>query len=73
MKDTAVLRRLKRLGIVFLGNARNALWIAFPYLLAALVGSAIGSSAIEERIHNDCKFTNGFRIGTTGYICEIGK
>lgn len=73
MKDSAVLRRIKRLGLVILGNIRNALWIAFPYLLAAFIGSAIGTSIVEERIHNDCKFTNGFRINTTGYICEMGK
>jgi hypothetical protein len=73
MKDSAVLRRLKRLGLILLGNMRNILWSAFPYLLSAFIGSVIGSSIIEERIHNDCKFTNGFRIGTTGYICEIGK
>jgi len=73
MKDSAVLRRLKRLGLILVGNLRNLLWIAFPYLLAAFVGSTIGSTIVEERIHNDCKFTNGFRIGTTGYICEMGK
>jgi len=73
MKDSAVLRRLKRLGLILLGNTRNVLWIAFPYLLSAFIGSAIGVSMVEERIHNDCKFTNGFRIGTTGYICEMGK
>jgi hypothetical protein len=49
------------------------LWIAFPYLLAAFIGAEIGTNFVEARIHNDCKFTNGFRLGTTGYICEIGK
>lgn len=73
MKDSAVLRRLKRLGLVILGNLRNILWTAFPYLLSAFIGSSIGAGIVEERIHNDCKFTNGFRIGTTGYICEMGK
>lgn len=73
MKDSAVLRRLKRLGLLTMGNARNVLWSAFPYLVSAFIGSMVGATAIEERIHNDCKFTNGFRIGTTGYICEIGK
>ena len=73
MRDSVVLRRIKRLGLVILGNIRNVLWIAFPYLLAAFIGSEIGSGIIEMRIHNDCKFTNGFRIGTTGYICEMGK
>jgi hypothetical protein len=73
MKDTAVLRRLKRLGLVFLGNTRNALWIAFPYLLTAFIGAEIGTNFVEARIHNDCKFTNSFRLGTTGYICEMGK
>jgi hypothetical protein len=73
MKDSAILRRLKRLGLIFMGNARNMLWVMFPYLLAAFFGSTIGAGLAEERIHNDCKFTNGFRINTTGYICEIGK
>ena len=73
MKDTAVLRRLKRLGLIFLGNTRNLLWIAFPYLLSAFIGAEIGTNLIEARLHNDCKFTNSFRIGTTGYICEMGK
>jgi hypothetical protein len=73
MKDSAMLRRLKRLGVILLGNIRNILWVAFPFLLSAFIGSGIGVSIAEERIHNDCKFTNGFRINTTGYICEIGK
>lgn len=73
MKDSAMLRRLKRLGLILMGNARNILWRVFPFLLAALLGSVLGANSIEERIHNDCKFTNSFRINTTGYICEIGK
>lgn len=73
MKDSAMLRRLKRLCLILMGNIRNILWAAFPFLLSAFIGSAIGTSVVEERIHNDCKFTNSFRIGTTGYICEIGK
>lgn len=73
MKDSAMLRRLKRLGLILLGNIRNILWSAFPYLLCVFIGSAIGTSVVEERIHNDCKFTNSFRINTTGYICEMGK
>lgn len=73
MKDSALLRRLKRLGLLLMGNLRNVLWRTFPYLLSAFVGSAIGTGMVEDRIHNDCKFTNGFRIGTTGYICEMGK
>jgi len=73
MKDSAMLRRLKRLGFIILGNLQNILWKVFPFLVAAFVGAAINTAHVEERIHNDCKFTNGFRIGTTGYICEIGK
>ena len=73
MNDSAMLRRLKRLTLIFLGNTRNILWKAFPYLLSAFIGSAIGTSIVETRIHNDCKFTNSFRIATTGYICEMGK
>jgi len=73
MKDSAMLRRLKRLGLILMGNLRNGLWGVFPYLLAAFLGSVIGAGMAEERIHNDCKFTNGFRLGTTGYICEMGK
>ena len=73
MKDSAMLRRLKRLGLIIVGNLQNALWKAFPYVLSAFVGAGISMGHVEERIHNDCKFTNGFRIGTTGYICEIGK
>lgn len=73
MKDSAMLRRLKRLCLILMGNIRNILWAAFPFLLSAFIGSAIGTGIVEERIHNDCKFTNSFRIGTTGYICEIGK
>ena len=73
MKDSIMLRRLKRLSFVLLGNVRNILWAAFPYLLYVFIGSMIGVNIAEERIHNDCKFTNSFRINTTGYICEIGK
>ena len=73
MKDTAVMRRIKRLGLISLGNFKHLLWKAFPYLIAAFAGSIIGSVSTEDRIHNDCKFTNSFRIATTGYTCEIGK
>lgn len=73
MKDSMALRRIKRLTFLFLGNARRLLWSALPSIIFVLIGAYIGSSATEERIHNDCKFTLSFRIGTTGYICEIGK
>lgn len=73
MRDSAMIRRLKRLSALFLGNARNALWSALPYILMLLLGTYIGGRMEEARIHNDCKFTLSFRIDTTGYICEIGK
>ena len=73
MKDTIIIRRLKRIGIVFFGNLKHLLWKALPYLVAAYVGSVIGTIEAHDRIHNDCKFTNSFRIATTGYTCEIGK
>ena len=73
MKDSAMLRRLKRLGIILLGNMKHLLWKALPYLVALYVGAVLGSIEAQDRIHNDCKFTNSFRIATTGYTCEIGK
>ena len=73
MKDSAVARRLKRLTFIFVGNLRIMLWKGLPYLVAAYVGSILGAIETQDRIHNDCKFTNAFRIGSTGYTCEIGK
>jgi hypothetical protein len=73
MNDTLVIRRLKRLWLLFYGHARRALWAALPSLVLVLAGAFIGSSVTEARIHDDCKFMLAFRIGTTGYICEIGK
>lgn len=73
MRDSTAIRRIKRLTFLFLGHTRRLLWSFFPSILLVLVGMYIGSSITEDRIHNDCKFTLSFRIGTTGYICEIGK
>lgn len=73
MKDSAIIRRFKRLSFILLGNTKHLLWKALPYLVAAYAGSVLGSIETQERIHNDCKFTNSFRIATTGYVCEIGK
>lgn len=73
MNDSAMIRRFKRLGLIFLGNARALLWKSLPYLVAMYVGSLIGTIDAHDRIHNDCKFTNSFRIASTGYTCEIGK
>lgn len=73
MKDTVIIRRMKRIGFVFFGNMKHLLWKALPYLVAAYVGALLGSIETQDRIHNDCKFTNSFRIATTGYVCEIGK
>ena len=73
MKDTAIIRRLKRIGFLLGGNLKQLLWKALPYLVAAYVGAILGSIEAQDRIHNDCKFTNSFRIATTGYTCEIGK
>ncbi len=73
MKDSPSLRRLKRLATIALGNLKLVLWRSLPYIVAFYFGSMFGAGWVEGRIHYDCKFTNSFRIDTTGYICEIGK
>lgn len=73
MKDSPSLRRLKRLGLIGMGHIKLALWKLLPYIVAFYFGAMFGSGWTEGRIHYDCKFTNSFRINTTGYICELGK
>ena len=73
MKDTIIIRRLKRISFVTVGNLKHLLWKALPYLVALYIGAVLGSIEVQDRIHNDCKFTRSFRIATTGYTCEIGK
>ena len=73
MKDSPSLRRLKRLGLIGMGHIKLVLWKLLPYIVAFYFGAMFGSGWTEGRIHYDCKFTNSFRINTTGYICELGK
>lgn len=73
MKDSPSLRRIKRLGLIGMGHIKLALWKLLPYIVAFYFGAMFGSGWTEGRIHYDCKFTNSFRIDTTGYICELGK
>ena len=56
-----------------MGHIKLMLWKLLPYIVAFYFGAMFGSGWTEGRIHYDCKFTNSFRINTTGYICELGK
>jgi hypothetical protein len=73
MKDSLAILRLKRLTMLGLGHLRHLLWKSLPYLVPFFIGMWVGALHEDARIHEDCKYTDSFRINTTGYTCNIGK
>lgn len=73
IKDSILTARAKRLVAVAAVRIRRLALRALPFLLCVWLGSWLGETWEAARIHNDCKFTNTFRIGYTGYTCRIGR
>lgn len=65
--------RAKRLAIVLLVRLRRFGLKALPFGIVLWAGIEWGTMLEDARIHNDCKFTNTFRINYTGYTCRIGR
>jgi hypothetical protein len=73
MKDSILTARAKRLALVWTVRLRRAALKALPFILVMWAGVEWGKVIEATRIHNDCKFTNTFRINYTGYTCRIGR
>lgn len=73
IKDSILTMRARRLVAVTSVRLRRFGLRILPYALALVLGIHIGESLESTRIHNDCKFTNTFRIAYTGYACKIGR
>ena len=73
IKDSILTARAKRLLLVATVRIRRLTVRLLPYALAWLLGAHMGEAFEAARIHNDCKFTNTFRIAYTGYSCKIGR
>lgn len=71
--DSILTARARRLFVVFLVRFRRVAQKAIPYALILWLGIHWGEAWEATRIHNDCKFTNSFRIAYTGYSCRIGR
>lgn len=73
MKDSVFTARAKRLFIVWTVRLRRFCLKALPLFLVMWFGVEWGKAIEAGRIHNDCKYTNTFRIDHTGYACRIGR
>ena len=73
MKDTVFTMRAKRLFVVWGFRLRRLVLRLLPFVLVMWAGVEWGKTIEANRIHNDCKFTNTFRIDYTGYACRIGR
>ena len=73
MKDTVFTMRAKRLFVVWGFRLRRLSLRLLPFALVLWLGVEWGKAIEDARIHNDCKFTNTFRIDYTGYACRIGR
>lgn len=73
MKDSILTARAKRLFIVWVVRLRRFALRTLPFGLVMWAGIEWGIAIEDARIHNDCKFTNTFRIDYTGYACRIGR
>ena len=73
MKDSVFTARAKRLALVWGVRLRRFALKAMPFVLVMWAGVEWGKTIESTRIHNDCKFTNTFRIDYTGYACRIGR
>lgn len=73
MKDSVFTARAKRLFIVWTARLRRLALRVLPFVLVMWLGVEWGKAIEAARIHNDCKFTNTFRIDYTGYACRIGR
>lgn len=73
MKDSILTARAKRLAIIWTVRLRRFALRTLPFALAIWAGVEWGKTIEAARIHNDCKFTNTFRIDYTGYACRIGR
>lgn len=73
IKDSILTARAKRLAAIYSVRLRRLAVRTIPYALALVLGIHMGEAWEAARIHNDCKFTNSFRIAYTGYTCKIGR
>jgi len=73
MKDSVFTIRAKRLFVVWGVRLRRLALRLLPFALVMWAGVEWGKTIEASRIHNDCKFTNTFRIDYTGYACRIGR
>jgi len=73
MKDSVFTARAKRLALVWGFRLRRLALRLLPFILVMWAGVEWGKTIEAGRIHNDCKFTNTFRIDYTGYACRIGR
>ena len=73
IKDSILTARAKRLALVAAVRIRRLALRLMPFVLTLWLGIHMGEALEAQRIHNDCKFTNTFRIAYTGYACRIGR
>jgi hypothetical protein len=65
--------RGKRIALIWLVKLKRLTIFLLPFAMVFWVGLEWGKAIEANRIHNDCKFTNAFRITDTGYACRIGR
>lgn len=73
MKDSIITARAKRLFLVLSVRIRRLSLRLLPFIITFWIGTMWGGRLEAGRIHDDCKFTNTFRIDYTGYACHIGR
>ena len=65
--------RGKRIATVWWIKLKRLVILLLPFAMIFWVGLEWGKAIEANRIHNDCKFPNAFRITDTGYMCRIGR